>query len=119
MTRGKAIRPVRRRLTLMAEVQCWAIWDMEMRDNVDPYTLPISRQLAEEINQWSDRLDAIYKLDQPNFQNDISFSSNQEEDRFYDDGWRLLDGLKNEMLAAEWWYRDYRLSATRQDRSND
>ena len=63
MTRGKAIRPVRRRLTLMAEVQCWAIWDMEMRDNVDPYTLPISRQLSEEINQWSDRLDAIYKLD--------------------------------------------------------
>lgn len=116
MTGNKAVGPALRRLKLMAEVQCWAIWDMDMPDNLDPYTLPISRQLAEEINQWSDRLDSIYKLDQPNFQIDISFSSKQEEDRFYDDGWRLLDRLKNEMPVIDWWYRDHRLDTIRQDR---
>ncbi|MGR9194713.1 hypothetical protein [Rhizobium leguminosarum] len=116
MTNNKATTLINRRLKLMAEVQCWAIWDMDKPDNINPYTLPISQELAEDINQWSDRFDSIYKLDQPNFQIDISFSSKQEEDRFYDDGWRILDRLKSEMPAVEWWYRDHRFDVIHQSR---
>lgn len=105
-----------KRLKLMAEVQCWAIWRIDEPDNIDPYSLPISEQLADEINQWSDRFDAIYKLDQPNFHIDISFPSKQAEDKFYDDGWRLLDRLKEEMPTIDWWYRDLRFEGLHQRR---
>ncbi|MGO6884178.1 hypothetical protein ACC734_00275 [Rhizobium ruizarguesonis] len=116
MTTSEATTLLHKSLKLMAEVQCWAIWDVDTLDNIDPSTLPISETLAEAINQWSDWFDSIYKLDQPNFQIDISFSSKQEEDQFYDEGWRLLSRLKNEMPSVEWWYRDHRLDAIRQDR---
>ncbi|MDR9776660.1 hypothetical protein RJJ65_29205 [Rhizobium hidalgonense] len=116
MTTSEATTLLHKSLKLMAEVQCWAIWDVDTLDNIDPSTLPISQTLAEAVNQWSDWFDSIYKLDQPNFQIDISFSSKEEEDQFYDEGWRLLSRLKNEMPSVEWWYRDRRLDAIRQDR---
>lgn len=100
----------RRQLKLMAEVQCWAIWDISASDNIDPATLPLSDKLIDELNEWSDRFDSIYKLDDPNFHLNIEFASMQEEEAFYDDGWLLLKKLREEMPDVDWWYRDQRCS---------
>lgn len=100
----------RRRLKLMAEVQCWAIWEMDGTENIDPSTLPLPEQLVKEINQWSDRFDAIYKLGEPNFHENIAFGSSQDENAFYDDGWKLLARLSSAMPEVDWWYRDMRLA---------
>lgn len=97
-----------RKLKLMAEVQCWAVWDVSgLSDDIDPSKLPLSRQLIEDLNSWSERLDATYKLDDPNFHLEAGFKLG-EEDQFYDDGWELFERLKNEMPETEWSYRDHR-----------
>ena len=100
----------RRRLKLMAEIQCWPIWDMSTSDNIDPAILPLSDKLVNELNEWSDRFDSIYKLDDPNFHLNIGFASRQEEEAFYDDGLLLLNKLREEMPDVDWWYRDQRCS---------
>ncbi len=97
-----------RKLKLMSEVQCWAIWNMDDVGNIDPSDLPLSKALVDDLNEWSDRYDTIYKLHEPNFHVDISFASKEEEDRFYNDGWSLLARLKLEMPSVEWWYKDDR-----------
>ena len=99
-----------KRLKLMAEVQCWAIWDMDGTGNVDPATLPISEELVKFIYEWSSRFDATYPLNLENFGTDmIGFDSKEQEDTFYDDGWKILHQLKNAMPVVDWWYRDMRL----------
>lgn len=97
-----------KRLKLMAEVQCWAIWNMDAAGNIDSATLPLSQDLIEAIGVWEDRFDAIYKLDDPDFVSKIKFESPEEENRFYDDGWVLLERLKQELPSVEWFYRDMR-----------
>jgi hypothetical protein len=106
-----------RRLKLMAEVQCWAIWDMEGTDNIDPSALPISAGLADDINRWSDTLDESYRLSDPNFHTDLGSSTGFDVDKFYDTGWKLFARLKLEMPQTEWWYRDMRLDQLMQERS--
>ena len=98
------------RLKLMAEVQCWAIWDMDGVDNIDPLSLPLSYSLANEINRWSDIFDDTYNLNNPNFHLETGFTSKIDSDHFYDQGWELLNKLKHEMPEIEWWYRDMRLN---------
>lgn len=100
----------RRRMKLMAEVQCWALWDMDDPDNIDPATLPLPKELVARINRWSDKFDAIYELDQRNFHTNIAFASKEEEDAFYDEGWAILMQLKKAMPNTDWWYRDKRLA---------
>jgi len=79
---------------------------MDEPRNIDPANLPIPEYLVTKINHWSNRFDAIYKLKEPNFQSDIGFSSEQEENGFFDDGWGLLDELKKAMPDTEWHYKD-------------
>lgn len=97
-------------MKLMAEVQCWAIWDMDDPDNIDPATLPLPKHLVTQINCWSDKFDAIYELDKRNFHTNIAFASKEEEDAFYDEGWAILKQLKEAMPDTHWWYRDKRLT---------
>ncbi len=93
-----------RRLKLMAEVQCWAIWCMEGTDNIDPSTLPISPVLADDINQWSDVFDESYRFSDPNFHTDLGSSSSFDMDNFL----RYWLGVVWSP-QAEWWYSDMRL----------
>jgi hypothetical protein len=53
-----------RQLKLMAEVQCWPLWQDEPDafDNVDPATLGLSARLLEQLTRWTDRWDAQYDL---------------------------------------------------------
>ncbi|WP_162787258.1 hypothetical protein [Notoacmeibacter marinus] len=106
-----------RTLKLMAEVQCWAIWDMVDPDNIDPATLPLPKQLVARINRWSDKFDAIYELDKRNFHTNIAFDSKEEEDAFYEEGWAILKQLEEAMPDIDWWYRDKRLSQPVQSRT--
>lgn len=96
------------RMKLMAEVQCWALWGMDNADNIDPSMLPISEELIIQLNEWSERFDAIYKLDDPNFHLNIGFPTIDAKNLFYDDGWLLLERLKLELPYIDFWYRDAR-----------
>jgi hypothetical protein len=105
-----------KRLKLMAEIQCWAIWDMDNPDNIDPATLPLPEQLVDRINRWSDKFDALYELDKKNFHMNIGFASNTDEDAFFDEGWAILQQLQAAMPDTDWWYRDKRLTQPVQSR---
>lgn len=97
-----------KKLKLMPEVHCWPVWNVDDAGNVDPSLLPLSEALIADLNKWSERFDTIYRLDEANFHLDVSFASKEEENIFYDDGWKLLDRLKQEMPDVEWLYRDHR-----------
>ena len=105
-----------KQLKLMAEVQCWALWNMVESDNIDPSSLPISKILINDLNDWSDRFDEIYKLDAPNFHMSIGFESEEVENEFYNDGWLLHERLKSEMPNVDFWYRDMRYQELLQKR---
>ena len=97
-------------LKLMAEVQCWPIWNLDDPGprNIDPEHLLLSKELINDLDNWTERFDAIYKLDSPNLPLDIGFKSEEEENLFFDDGWLLLARLKEELPKIEWWYDDFR-----------
>lgn len=105
-----------RRMKLRAEVQCWAIWNLDNDDNVDPTALPISRQLADDINRWSDALDKSYDLSARNFHVELGSRKNFDIYSFNTVGWELFGRLKSEMPCSEWWYYDMLSSRLMQTR---
>lgn len=87
-------------LYLIPEVQCFPTWiDRNgTRENVAPSTLPISSGLAQDVDLWGQRWDAIYDLADP--ANPV-FPSQEAEQQFRADGSALLARLRYE-LGYEW-----------------
>lgn len=87
-------------LRLAAEVECHPTWvgAADVLENVAPEELPISPALAAALNEWGERWDAIYDMDDPA---SASFSSDAEEQRFMRDGEKLAVRLRSE-LGAGW-----------------
>jgi hypothetical protein len=49
-----------KRLKLMPDYECFALWDIDGVENVDPANLPISSDLKERIIRWEDAYDVRY-----------------------------------------------------------
>jgi hypothetical protein len=87
-------------LRLSPEIQCHPTWlendgDVE---NVAPEELPVSRELVAALNEWRDRWDATYDLADPM---NSGFSSDAEEQRFWQDGEKAAARLGSE-LGPDW-----------------
>lgn len=86
-------------LELMADYYCFPLWTTsdEGPENVEPSSLPLSRELERDLLAWSERFDAILVVDDPEASN---FASPEEEDRFNADGRALATRLAEELAHA-------------------
>ncbi|MFG1805669.1 hypothetical protein [Streptomyces sp. NPDC049040] len=87
------------KLRLAAEIECHPIWleTGEGIENVAPGELPISSGLAAALDEWSERWDALYDMDDPA---GAGFPSAAEERRFEQDGRELAARLRSELGPA-------------------
>ncbi|MDW6092425.1 hypothetical protein SBX64_07690 [Vibrio rhizosphaerae] len=95
----------------MADYECWCLWSVNpsegMPYNIDPKTLPLSKELLNRLSAWEDKFDATLVRDNPI---DSGFKTKEEAILFNDEGWKLFDALKNEMPMVEFYYFDNELS---------
>jgi hypothetical protein len=70
-------------LRLRPEFACCPLWDADTGDNVSHYHIAISLDLAERIENWDDRFQAIYKDDNPV---ESGFASPEEEQAYIEEG---------------------------------
>lgn len=88
-----------RKIKLMADYQCYPIWETKDRSysDVDPFQLPISNELATEIAAWGRRYDETLNLDDPATS---GFASTELEEEFCRWGERLFERLKSELTGG-------------------
>ncbi len=56
-----------KKIKLMADYQCYPLWDIEKVGNIDPNQLPISAVLKKHLNIWAECYDEILVIDNPKF----------------------------------------------------
>lgn len=93
-----------KRLKLMADYDCWPLWDLDSPGNVDPATLNLSEQLQSDLTAWSATYNNILNRDSGK----ASFSSEEHELTFNQKGYNLLAALKRELPDKEISYFDHR-----------
>ena len=56
-----------KKIKLMPDYGCFPIWGMDDDNfgNIDPYSLPISKSLAEELLGWANKYDKTLNIDEP------------------------------------------------------
>lgn len=56
-----------KKIKLMPDYGCFPIWGMEDDNfgNIDPYSLLISKSLAEELLEWAHKYDKTLNIDEP------------------------------------------------------
>ncbi|MCU7724307.1 hypothetical protein ODJ79_11325 [Actinoplanes sp. KI2] len=81
----------------MPDYQSYPTWQPGADEyNVDPETLPISKELADELNDWGDDYDATLVLDDPA---SSGFPDAAAEEAFADRGARLARRLAAELTG--------------------
>ncbi|MEU7243777.1 hypothetical protein [Streptomyces sparsogenes] len=95
---------MKRTVRLAADYECHPVWIIAARevDNVAPYPLPITSQLAEDLDRWSDEYEATYNRDDPAAS---GFTSKEAEQSFAERGLRLAHRLRDEL--DETWHVSY------------
>jgi hypothetical protein len=83
-----------RNVKLMADYECFAIWDEDLIDNINPDDLPISDELKSRIHQWEDAFDITLNRQDPA---NSGFSSIEALQRFDDEGKDIWYRLRNEL----------------------
>ncbi|WP_176884290.1 hypothetical protein [Nocardioides sp. YR527] len=78
-------------IRVMSEYDCWPTWDDETGRNVDPGSLPITRQCVQQLNAWAARYDASLNRSDP------SRSKMSDPQGFAADGRLLADRLAREL----------------------
>lgn len=91
-----------KRLKLMADYDCWPLWDLDDPHNVDPHELRLTAELLAELLAWSEMFDGI--LDRST--GHAAFKSEQQEHAFDQTGRRLLEALRKECPDIEFVYRN-------------
>lgn len=83
-------------IKLMPEFMCDPIWhdDGAAVGPISPFDLPISHLLAQAVSDWDKRYQETYSDIYPP---DSSFTSPEEEERFYHDGEMLVKKLQDEL----------------------
>lgn len=70
-------------LRLRPEFSCWPLWDADTGENVSHYHVDISFDLAERIEIWDDRFQAVYRDEDPA---SSAFPSPEEEQSYVEEG---------------------------------
>ena len=83
-------------IRLMPEYQSWPTWYYSDNDaqDVDPHELPISKALAEDLNNWSDKYINAFNGENPS---DSGFSTVKELEDFLYKGNQLYKRLSKEL----------------------
>jgi hypothetical protein len=83
-----------RNIKLMADYECFALWDEDAVDNLNPDDLLISDHLKLRIHRWENMFDAT--LDRSNPANS-GFSTTNELQRFDEEGIDLWVCIRREL----------------------
>lgn len=81
-------------IKLMADYECFALWDEDDIDNLSPDELPISAELKAKIHLWEDAFDATLKRSDPA---SSGFETNDDLRKFDDEGKELWRCLRQEL----------------------
>ena len=83
-----------RNIKLMADYECFAIWDEDTVDNLNPDDLPISDNLKLKIHQWEETFDATLNRSDPA---NSGFSGRDDLRQFDEEGLKLWQQLRQEL----------------------
>lgn len=80
----------------MADYQCHPVWNMSPGEygDMDPYELPISKELQERLLKWAAIYDETLDVDYPP---NSGFKSEELEREFKLEGERLVISLRGEL----------------------
>lgn len=82
------------RIKLMADFDCYPLWDMDDGGDIDPTDLPLSKAIIERLLNWQKIYDGIIDWDDPAA---AGFASEQEEIAFEREGVCLWQQLQKEL----------------------
>jgi hypothetical protein len=83
-----------RNLKLMADYNCFATWDTDAPDNVNPDELPISMELKSRIHEWEAEFDSTLNRSDPA----SSGFPTEAALRYFDlEGMKIWQSLKDEL----------------------
>lgn len=87
---------MKEKIKLMADYGCYPLWwvSSEKIGDIDPETLPLSQQTINRLKKWAEMYDAKLNEDEPTLS---SFSSNEEQENFEEEGVYLWKQLKQEL----------------------
>lgn len=85
-----------KKIKLMPDYHCFPLWriDDDICCNIDPYSLPISNILAEELIKWANEYDETLNMNDPV---NSGFENTEKEQAFIDKGNNLFKRLKHEL----------------------
>ena len=85
-----------RAIKLMADYDCFPLWGVAADDigDIDPSSLPISKELTEDLLGWADGYDGILNRDDPAAS---GFSSPKAKQKFERTGSALAVRLREEL----------------------
>ena len=88
-----------KKIKLMPDYGCFPIWGMEDDNfgNIDPYSLPISKSLAEELLEWANKYDKTLNIEEPLNSGFENFENIEKENIFKYEGEKLFNKLKLEL----------------------
>lgn len=83
-------------IKLMPEYECFPLWGYINNElsNINPESLPISKRLKDDLNQWADGYESTYSRNNPI---ESGFSSELEEKKFLNDAYALKNKLQLEL----------------------
>jgi hypothetical protein len=82
------------RIKLMADFDCYPLWDMDDGGDIDPTDLPLSEATIERLLNWQNIYDGIIDWDDPA---SAGFASKQEEIAFEREGISLWQKVQKEL----------------------
>lgn len=82
------------KLKLMPDYECFALWDVDSVENINPAELPISDSLKSRIARWEEAYDSTLDRDDPT---SSGFRSSEDENSFDHEGQLILQQLKQEL----------------------
>lgn len=88
---------MKKQLELMADYDCYPLWEHENNDLVDnpsPATLPLSSETIARLEKWADDYDSILNRSDPALS---GFPNKEQEEAFEIEGINLWLKLKEEL----------------------
>ena len=74
-----------KKIKLMPDYHCFPLWwiDDDICCNIDPYSLPVSNMLAEELINWANEYDKTLNINDPV---NSGFENTEKEQAFQEGG---------------------------------